>query len=75
MISRMEHRLSLPRVLGAEGLQEMQEEARDIRKVLERPRKTGGRKEKLQGGRKEKLQGAQDQGRGRDHNEGEDMVQ
>ena len=67
MISRMEHRLSLPRVLGAEGLQEMQEEARDIRKVLERPRKTGGRKEKLQG--------AQDQGRGRDHNEGEDMVQ
>ena len=42
MISRMEHQLSLPRVLGAEGLQEMQEEARDIRKVLERPRKTGG---------------------------------
>ena len=38
MISRLEHRLSLPRVLGAEGLQEVQEEARDVRKVLERPR-------------------------------------
>ena len=38
VISRMEHQLSLPRVLGAEGLQEMQEEARDIMKVLERPR-------------------------------------
>ena len=45
VISRMEHRLSLPSVLGAEWLQEMQEEARDIRKVLERPRGEEKRKE------------------------------